>query len=184
MAKTKAIAKREDVSILKFPELSALDTHFKIGLIDISARLSDRHITPVVLTETLDLISRHEKAVKKMADLAKKQLKALVQEHGEKVEGTTQIVASFGEFKVELRAQNTKLDGDKIQAMLNAKSISLEKGMDKQVSYVVNEGKLQELIGAKKITRDELESCRHELKYNLQSPKRVSDTEETESEEA
>lgn len=171
---TKKLARRESTS-LKFEQLPDLERHFQQGILDLATRLSDRAITPVSLTEVVDFIARNKKAIEKMEKMAKEHLKKLAQEHGTKEEGTTQIFATFGEYRVELRAQNTKLDDEKVMKMLNAKGITITKGMDAETTYIHNEEKLKILIEQKKITKDELEACRHELKYNLQSPKKLGE---------
>ncbi len=168
------------IEITKFakPALVSSQDAFTYLMKDLAARLSGQSITPTTLISTVVDIKNFSKALKNMEDIAAKNLKDLVIQEGIKKEGTSQIFLQVGEYQVEARVANTKLDVVKVESMLRAKNLSIDSGMDKEISYKVNESKLADLVIRKKITSDELEACRHEVKYNLQTPKKVTESDE------
>lgn len=168
------------IEITKFvkPEITTPEGAFSYLMKALSAQLSDRNITPTNLITAVVAVKNFSKALKAMEDVAAKNLKELVLTTGNLKEGTSQIFLQVGEYSVEARVANTKLDVVKVESMLRAKNLSIDSGMDKEISYKVNESKLADLVIRKKITSDELEACRHEVKYNLQTPKKVNDTDE------
>ncbi len=149
---------------------------FDQGLRALAATLSDRAITPIKLGETYTLIKNYVKLLGNMEELAKKHLKAIVVASGESPNPESKAKHMvIGDMKFEARPVNTKLDQKKVLAMLTEKSIPLTKGMDEEISYKINESKLAALVVNKKISKDELEACRHELTYSLQPPRKVAE---------
>lgn len=174
MSATKKIVKQtaEPVSIQTFQPTP--QGHFETFLKAVSTTLSDRAITPVKLTETFDMLYDFDKKLKKVIEYAKESLKKIVEENGQKKEEGLSKTLTLGEYMVEIRPTNTKLDPIKVESLIRAKGISIDKAMDQEISYKINESKLADLVTRKKLTSDELESCRHELKYNLQAPKKIN----------
>ena len=150
-----------------------LQDSFTAGLTALATLLSNRAITPANLTTAYEMIRSFAKSLAQMEELAKKLLKNLVLTTGTKVEN--QILLTVGETVITCRPINTKLDSKKVESMLRAKNLSIDKGMDQEISYKINESKLNELVTRNKITADELEACRHELTYSLQPPKRINE---------
>jgi hypothetical protein len=155
---------------------------FKQGVVALAERLSGE-LTPIILTETYELIQTYEKALGKISEIAKKNLKAFVETNGLVEEGSKQKVATIGEYQVTCRPVRTTFDPKRVEALLRAKNMNVEKGMDREISYTVNESKLQSLITTKKMTADEVESCRYPLTYSLQPPMKISLERPDESEE-
>lgn len=148
---------------------------FDAGLMLASEALSDRAITPAKLTETYELLYIYQKKLGVVLEIAKASMKKLVEEQGQQKEEGLSKSMVMGNYQVDIRPVNTKLDSKKVEALIRAKGIPIDKAMDQEISYKINESKLQELIIRKKMTADELESCRHELKYSLQPPKKIND---------
>lgn len=165
----------EPVAIQKFDERN-LEATTQIVLKGFATVLSNRNITPEALTSTFDQIKTFSSQLKKMEEMAKEHLKKIVEEKGEvkpESAGGKSKFLRIGEYQVEIRPQNTKLDDVKVESLLRNKGINLDAGMDKQIAYSINESKLADLVNRKKLTVEEIETCRHELKYTLQPPKKV-----------
>jgi hypothetical protein len=175
--KTTKLTKRQSTEIV-VPSRDVINYAFETGIVGLAAYITSIAKVPEKLADAYTIVKKYHDALDKTKKTVSDHLKKLVETEGQAVPETTMKRALFGGYQLEIRATNTKLDGDKVEAMLRAKGLPPEKWMVQEVSYSVDEEKLKELVAKKKLTPDEVESCRHELKYALQPVKKVSDEHE------
>lgn len=84
--------------------------------------------------------------------------------------GSKQLVVNG--WVLEARRNGGKVQGAKVEALLRAKSIDPAKWMDQEVSYSLNEGKLQLAVDKKVLSTDELKTCESAESWAVQTPKR------------
>lgn len=82
-----------------------------------------------------------------------------VQKKGEPVPETKGSIALGA---IRIRPWRTTFEDKKVEALIRSKGKEPQQYMDAQVKYVVNETKALEVL-----TKDELETCRYDLKYVL-----------------
>ena len=162
MAKTKAIEKS--------PPPSAPVDLVVSGITDL-ARAFGGDLVPERAVRAFSQLKQIEDAVDKVAKVARTQVLELVRKSGQVFTDAGSIRAQFGEFVVEARPTRTGYDPKRVEALLRAKELDLQRYMDAEVVYKLNTGKLADAVAKKKISADELETCRYEPSYALQKPK-------------
>lgn len=105
----------------------------------------------------------------------KKRLVAIALEEGtEATEKGTKRVTKDG-WTWGVRPWRNTLDDKKVEALLRAKGLSVDTWMDKKVTYAANEDRLKDAVAKKKLTADEMETCRWDYKPVLETPKKVTE---------
>ena len=110
-----------------------------------------------------DLVEEYEKTVRQYV------LDMVVAEGKTETEAGTKRMTRSG-YRLEVQPSGGGYDAKKVEALLRSKDIGLLLGMDTKVTYTVNEGKLTDLINKKKVTEDELDTCRSEKGWKVMSP--------------
>ena len=131
--------------------------------------------TPEVVTEVFAQVKQWEGLVKDVGNVAKEMIKSMVLEKGKQTtdKGSRELVVAG--YQLEVRPHRTGLDPAKVQALLKAKGLDFEVGMDADISWKVNEQKLALAVEIKKqLTEDEVVSCQYDESWSVQSPKKVS----------
>lgn len=130
--------------------------------------------TPEAVTHTYAAIKDWSKTLENVGKIASGILKSTISSQGEKTtdKGTMQL--QVGNFQLEMRPHKTGLDAKKVEALLQAKELSLDKYMDKEIRYKLNETRLRTAIAEGDLTEDEISTCNVEVTYSLQPPKRIS----------
>lgn len=110
-----------------------------------------------------DLVAEYEDSVRQF-------ILNMVDANGKKVtDAGTKRMTTRG-FTLEIQPSGGGLDSKKVEALLSSKGIAPLVGMDTKITFTVNEGKLKDLVAKKKLTEDELETCRTAKGWKVMSP--------------
>ena len=142
------------------------------GLTRLSQVLSETNLPDNVMGLAWGKVKEWAKAMETIEDIAKKKMASAVQARGVKdpdTKGTMRLEVGDG-MVVPIRPWRTGIDDKKLEAMLRAKGLDPERGMDTVVTYKKNDTKLGTLIGEKVITSDELAQCEYEFKAVVLAP--------------
>lgn len=133
------------------------EQRMKTLLKDISGILDTA--APEKLAETLATVKEVVKVLDYSIEAAQDRLITHVLAVGEDVPETKGTKEWNG---VKVRPTRTTLDPKKVEALLRAKNLDVNLYMDKKLTYVVNETRLENVLN-----EGEQEACRYELKYQL-----------------
>lgn len=140
------------------------------------------------LTEVLEMVGSAEKSLKAS-------MKARIQEQGEKQpQGGFLLHTDGWTWPLTVHTAKGTLDDKKVEAMLRAKGIAPEEGMDVDIKYKANRQKLEDLAlslrarftaivpgteteKALSISPEDIQACEKEASYALQMPRRASTSE-------
>lgn len=111
-----------------------------------------------------------------LADLiknARDRILALVQRDGEKVTdaGTMKLIVDDVELSIQPR--KTGYDDKKVEAMVRNKGLDPSKCMTPVLIFKADAKLLESLKGEGKVAQAELDACKHDLAYNVMTPKAV-----------
>jgi len=114
-----------------------------------------------------------EQVTKDIKDSIKSRIKDLVSAGGQVATDAGTKRMTVNGYVLEIQPSRTGLDPKAVETKLRAKGLDPEVGMDAEVKYKVNEGKLTSLVASGKMTQDEVETCRYPAEYKVMSPKKV-----------
>lgn len=130
---------------------------------------------PERLAEIHRWISGAESVLEDLKELVKARLQAAVKQNGVEIgEGKGSKQVELGDFKVRMMRARTGPDPKKVTALLYAKDIPLVAGMDTTTTYHPNLEKLHQLVGAGRLTAQELLACEYDETYRLEVKPRGS----------
>lgn len=144
------------------------------------ARTLSKPLTEKALPVAHAAAARMRKAVVNIEDLLKAQVKLLLLSKGQPVgeNGSKQLV--IGSYKMEIRAMGgNSYDESRAMALLaskkypNGKPLNIDEYTEREVIHHVDFNKVQQLIGAKVLTEQELASCKKDVTYAVQSTTRI-----------
>ncbi len=146
---------------------------FKGALTNVSSALSEK-LTPEETAEVFGQVKTFGKLLEQVEKIAKAKtvelLKSVAEEVGEK--GTLQYTTKTG-VVLEARGSGGGYNAKLVEALLRAKELAPAKYMDQKITYTLNETKMQYGIDKKHFTQDELDTCKNERTYAVQSPKQT-----------
>jgi hypothetical protein len=122
--------------------------------------------------EVLAAIGSMVKLAEEYEKMAKGFVKELLIKEGKVVTEAGTRRLSAGGYVLEIQPVSTGLDHAKVEAMLRSKSIDPISGMDVEMKFKVNEGKLADLLKRKKLTNEELENCKKDESYKVMPAKK------------
>lgn len=124
---------------------------------------------------TLSLVKSWKDALDVCEEQLKSRLLDLIATDGNvKTEkGSKELVVNG--YKLTSRPWRTGIDAKKLETMLRARGLNVAKYMDAQVSYGVNESKLDLLLAEGGVDADELKTCEYPVKMVLMAPKKVDE---------
>lgn len=175
MSIPKSVPKKQLSSIVQArPQVSleATGKTVQAGLVSLANQLLTA--TPPEVTAVMVQLKTWTKAIKDISDVARALLIAHLQKEGKQTTEKGSLGLEVGGFKLEARPTRTGYDAQKVEALLRAKELSLDTYMDKDIRYVLNETRLESAVVAGVLSKDEVETCRYEVSYALQTPKKVS----------
>ena len=124
------------------------------------------------MPEALAFVRKSEALLEDTGKLVKERVKALVLQNGTKATEAGTKRLTIGGYVLEVQPAATGYDGKRVEALLRAKNIYLDQGMDSTVSWKVNEGKLENLVREKKLSNQELKTCLKDESWKVMSPKK------------
>lgn len=140
---------------------------YALSMAQVNAALLQK-CTPEELATIHDFLSDIDKSSKTFKSTAKKLMLDYVMKLGKKVSKKGSLGLDLGNGRAQYaRIKSTQLEQKRVVALLNAKALPLDKHMDVEVSYLVNEVKLQAAVLAGLLTEKEIEACRPEKVYTL-----------------
>ncbi len=152
------------------------ETSFNNAFTAFAAALS-HELTPKVLVPVFMSLKLAEDNLEDLKVNVRNRMLAFILQNGKVATETgTKRVETDG-WLLEARPQKTGVDAKKLEAALRARDLPVEKYMTATVTYSVDEEGIGKLLGEGKLTKDELETCKHEVKFNVQRPKRVQEME-------
>jgi hypothetical protein len=131
-------------------------------------------VRPTTVVSIYSTLNNWEKSLAQVKEIAKDLLKDMVVKAGTETTEKGSKELQIGKLKASVRPWRTGYDGKKVEALLLAKELDLDKYMDKDIIYKLNVNRLNTAIIEKKLTKDELETCKYEVKYVLQPLEQVS----------
>lgn len=149
---------------------------FTTSLQYLGAVLGDKNLKPDVASRIHDATSEYSTELEKFDRLARARVVDFVSKHGKRISDAGSMELDLGNGMVQpMLVQKSGHDPKKVEAMLRAKNLSVDDYMDIEVKYKYSEGKAAVLVASKKITADELETCRYETTYRVTKSKPVKD---------
>jgi hypothetical protein len=144
------------------------------------ARTLSKPLTEKALPVAHAAAARMRKAVSSIEDLLKAQVKVMVLAKGSPVGENGSKALIIGNYRMEVRANGSNsFDETRALALLksktypNGKPLNIDEYTEKEVTYHVDFNKVQQLIGAKVLTEKELQSCKKDVTYAVQSTTRI-----------
>lgn len=153
----KTLPPKKTLAVVKPLNAITPEQRMKTLLKDISGFLDKA--PPEKLPETLTMVKEVVKVLEYSVEAAQDRLIAHVLELGDAVPETKGTYEWNG---VKVRPTRTTFDPKKVEGLLRAKNLDVNLYMDKKLTYVVNESRLDAVMN-----EGEKESCRYELKYQL-----------------
>lgn len=122
---------------------------------------------PEVVADTLSLVREAKSIVESYDKTVKARVEEILKERGEVVtdKGSRRLGRLF------MKPYRTGIDPKKFEALLRAKDLSPSKYMDQRVVYDFNNGKAVDAVKAKKISQEELDSCKYDESWVVETPK-------------
>lgn len=111
--------------------------------------------------------------LEKIEKTARSMILSLIEKEGQQVTDAGTLQVQFGDYMLEARPQRTGFDSKKVEALIRAKEMDPAQWMDTQITYTMNTTKLAQAMTEKKLTKEEVETCRYEKSYAVQKPKRI-----------
>ncbi len=123
---------------------------------------------------------RMRKAVTSIEDLLKAQVKVLLLAKGQPVGENGSKALVIGSYKMEIQAKGANsYEESRLLALLASKKdakgkpLNIDEYTEKEIIYHADLNKVQRLIGAKVLTEQELQSCKKDITYAVQSTTRI-----------
>ncbi len=138
--------------------------------------LSQVDLAPGALSEVFSEVRTWQKNFDDLYEAGRRRVLEAVLKSGTLMTetGTKRLETQEG-WTLEIRPQKSGYDAKKVEAFLRAKNLSPQIHMDTVVTYAVSQAKIDALLASGGATVNELATCKHELKYAVQSPKRTAD---------
>jgi hypothetical protein len=130
-------------------------------------------LKPGPLSSLFAQVKTWERAIEDLVKNGRDRLLNLVLEQGEQVTETGTKRLTVDGWEIEARPRKSGLDPKKLEGLLRAKNLPVEKYMTPEITYSVSELGVQNLLREGKMTPDEMTNCHHELAYNLMTPKKA-----------
>lgn len=131
-------------------------------------------LTPLDLIAAYGTVKDTEDVVKTLTENLRKRTLEQLQTNGEQVTEKGTMRLEVDDMTIEARPQKTGYDPKKIEGLLRAKQASVSEYMAQVITYAIDETKLHAAVTDGVLTQDELNTCKHEVNYALQRPKKVS----------
>lgn len=125
------------------------------------------------LPDALVLVTQLERITGEYESMVKDRIRSYVQTRGERITEAGSMRAIAGDSALRIQPNRTGLDPKQIEALLTKKGIALTEGMDPEITYSVNVGKLKALVEAKKLSQADLDASHYELTYKVMPPKKL-----------
>jgi hypothetical protein len=148
--------------------LATVEVMLKQGTSALAA-LASKDLAPPALGGLFGMVKQTAEAI----EAVEKNLKERIIRLAMATEPTTPNGARLldcGAISIPLNPRNTGYDAKKVEALLREKKADVAKYMAQVVSYAIDETRLLSIVGDGVMTTDELELCRHELKFNVMRP--------------
>jgi hypothetical protein len=145
-----------------------------LATVDNAMRLISQEVAALT-TETAPLVwkkvAKLELLVEEWAKMTKAFIARVVAAEGRAVSeaGTKQL--TVGDSILEIQPNGGWIDDKKLEALLRAKHLTPEMGMDVEVKYRKNESKLDELVRTKRLTSEEIDTCRTPIGWKVMKVK-------------
>jgi hypothetical protein len=175
---TKKTVKKTTTTLAKAKDVKPLDLTSRFNAVNAAlVQLADApvQLAPAERAELLSNISKWGRLLDATAKVHKDEVKKMVLEQGEVVtEAGTKRMESGG-YVWEVRPQKSGYDAKKVEAGLRAQGLNPQEHMQMEVSYSVDQAKLDALVADGKLSMDELKDWEVEKTYNVQAPKPVKE---------
>lgn len=146
------------------------------GLRQLATILSNK-LAPAQLAPVLAHVKTWGEDVKALYEVARAQAIELLKAKGTLDPESTRRTLPAGDFVLAMRKSRSGYDAKKVERLLASKDLKLEKYMVPVLTYKVDEELLTRAVAAKKLTADELKTCRYDESWTLESPRRAGDDE-------
>ena len=131
-----------------------------------------------LLAPVFDLTKKLGAMATKIEAPIKARVKALVEKQGAVFSEAGSRALTLAGWRMEIRPTGGGYDMDKLSALLRGKGLKRIDYMDVEKVYTLNNDKLQQLIGAKKVKEKELEACKNPPGFSVQTPTQAEDSDE------
>jgi len=122
-------------------------------------------------TEALLLVRETDKILKNYDKVVKARVQELLLSEGEVVTDKGSRGMTVNGWSLFMKPTRTGVDPKKFEAMLRAKGLDPENFMDTSIVYSFNEQKALDAVAKKRITQEELASCKYDLSWTVETPK-------------
>ncbi len=150
---------------------SALDTpksKMEDGLRKLATYVSGP-LTSGQRAEVYEVLAVWEKSIKGVKEVVRTNMLQLLQDIGTVKSEKGTLVCEVDGWAFEARPQNTGFDDEKVEALLRSKKLDPEEHMTQTISFKTDPIKLGRVL-----TNEEIKSCKKEMSYAVQTPKRVT----------
>jgi hypothetical protein len=164
----KAIVKQKSAPLA----LSKIEEDFTTVLTKLAVVVST--LVPSQLSKAHNMFKTGIDALEAMHSMVKQNITKLVVEEGELITEKGSKAAVVDGIKFTIQPNRTGYDPKKIEALIRMRGCAPEVWMDTNITFSVNEGKLDALLKlGDKVTKDELELCRYNLTYKVMPTEEV-----------
>lgn len=128
-------------------------------------------LTTDKVAEGLRFVREAKKIVENYDDTMKTRVKDILLKSGQVATEKGARFLDAGGLRLFMKPTRTGVDGKKFEAMLRAKDMNPEKHMNMKIIFEYDAQKALSLVANKKISQDELESCKYDESWTVETPK-------------
>lgn len=128
-------------------------------------------LTEEQLPEAFEMTDKLEKLADEVRDRLRSRLLKWVKETGETVTEKGSKANTIGGFKVSAIPTRTGIDPKKLEALLRRLGLDPTAGMKPTITYAVDDEKVMQLIGAGRLTVEDVNNCKYAESFRIQVEK-------------
>lgn len=176
MGALKKKKEKEVVALSKVEKQQVLARASEVGeeILKGFAALLSTDLQPNELAEVLSSIRHLSKGLSNGVEpIAKKRLVTFLKETGDVITDKGTKEAIIGGWKIRMKPYRSGIDAKKLEALIRAKGRDPANYMTTEVSFSVSDLGLQKLQEKGIATEDELETCKYDESWTLETPERA-----------
>ncbi len=143
------------------------------ALVNMAGLLSNAAQTPLEMALLHDQLKAYEKDFAALKEMVRVRAIDFVLQKGHAVPDTKSKEAEVDGQVIRIQPHKTTTDPKKYEGLMRAKGLTLERGADQVITYKPNEHKLDGLVDAGALTKEERESARYEVTWVLKAVRPV-----------
>ncbi len=128
-----------------------------------------------LLAPIYDVLEKVEKVAAATKGVFKEKIKVLVSSSGRTFTDAGSKMMDLAGWRMEVRPSEGGTDYEELGRILKKRGVDRSDWMDKEVVWHPNKDKIQQLIGAGKITEKTLELCKKEGSYSIVAPHKIEE---------